>query len=98
MRAVITYLRRLIGATNVVIPSKATRNAKGLPTASRLASRAGSGRRPRLLGALTHLHLGRASAGPFYFGPDRLCRGGVTPEMYKEFHHQAPVTERSVAL
>src|SRR5262249_55595631 len=31
MRAAITYLRRLIGAINAVIPSKVTRNATGLP-------------------------------------------------------------------
>src|SRR6516162_2273176 len=49
MRAVITYLRRLIGATNVVILRKATRMAKGLPTASRHASRAHSAARREAL-------------------------------------------------
>jgi len=35
----------------------------------------------------------------FYFraGGARFL-GGVTLEMYNEFHHQAPVTERPVAL
>src|SRR5215831_9159287 len=40
-----------------------------------------------------------ALAGPFYFGRDGECfLRGVTLEMYNEFHHQAPVTERPVAL
>src|SRR5215472_2677987 len=52
-----------------------------------------------LLGALTHLHLGPASAGPFSISGGRArFLGGVTLEMYNEFHHQAPVTERPVAL
>jgi len=43
-------------------------------------------------------HLGPArTAGPFYFGRG-VFLGSVTLEMYKEFHHQASVTERPVAL
>ena len=43
-------------------------------------------------------HLGPArAAGPFYFGRG-VFLGSVTLEMYKEFHHQASVTERPVAL
>jgi len=38
-----------------------------------------------------------ALAGPFYFGRG-VFLGSVALEMDKEFHHQALVTERPVAL
>jgi hypothetical protein len=48
--------------------------------------------------ALLHWHLGPALAGPSISGGAGRFFGGVTLEMYNEFPHQAPVTERPVAL
>src|SRR6516165_11600954 len=52
----------------------------------------------RKTAALLHWHLGPALAGPSISGGAGRFFGGVTLEMYNEFPHQAPVTERPVAL